>query len=78
MRGTARGLLDRSAERRRRPAVLDRAAEDLAALPGVWPMKVRNAVLVALRRGRSSHGDVTVFLGLLAAQAAAAKVIGGA
>jgi len=41
-------------------------------------MKVRNAVLVALRRGRSSHGDVTVFLGLLAAQAAAAKVIGGA
>jgi hypothetical protein len=41
-------------------------------------MKVCNAVLVALRRGRSGRGDVTVFPGLLAAQAAAAKVIGGA
>ena len=48
-------------------AVVDRAAEELVAVPGIWPLEVCNALLVALRRGRFSDEDVPGFLGLVTA-----------
>lgn len=35
--------------------VLDRVVEDGAMAPGLWPLEVGNALLVAERRGRLSH-----------------------
>jgi len=48
-------------------AVVDRAAEEPVAVPGIWPLEVCNAVLVALRRGRFSNEDVPGFLDLVTA-----------
>ena len=48
-------------------AILDRAAKEPAAVPGIWPLEVCNAVLVALRRGRFTAQDVPGFLDLMTA-----------
>jgi predicted nucleic acid-binding protein len=48
-------------------ALLDRTAEEPVAVPGIWPLEVCNAVLVALRRGRFTDEDVPGFLDLVTA-----------
>ncbi len=46
-------------------AILERVGRESAAVPGIWPLEVCNAVLVALRRGRFSEEDVPLFLNLV-------------
>ena len=48
-------------------ALADRLEQDSAHVPSIWPLEVGNALLVALRRGRISEGDVTRIAAALAA-----------
>lgn len=43
----------------------DRLEQDSAQVPGIWPLEVGNALLVAQRRGRIKDGELGRMLALL-------------
>ena len=45
--------------------VLDRLAQEQAAVPAIWPLEIANVLLVAERRKRLSEAQVRRFLDLL-------------
>ena len=47
-------------------ALLDRLRDQGAAVPGLWPLEIGNALLQAERRGRISNAKVAAFVDLLA------------
>jgi len=46
-------------------AILEHVGSGQALVPGIWPLEVGNALLVAERRGRLSKADSSRFIALL-------------